>query len=261
MLIRSWNLYHGCTHPTGRRSYLQEIVDLAVADRPDVVLLQEVPAWALPYLGPWTGMHAVADVAQPPRAGPVPIPTEARSSADGARAGAPPVGLRGAGERDPPRRRPATRRARPPRAQPAGLPARAGAPARARPRRPPRVGEGAADLPSRPRRAGGRGAARRREPARDELAGRCARAGCRARARGCVGGRLRPRWGDGRPGRRLQRRRGRRPPRRVLEPGAGHRPPRRPGCGPGALRVWPDERRLRNGMLLSDHAPIELEIP
>jgi endonuclease/exonuclease/phosphatase family metal-dependent hydrolase len=27
------------------------------------------------------------------------------------------------------------------------------------------------------------------------------------------------------------------------------------------LRVWPDERRRRDGILLSDHAPIELEIP
>jgi endonuclease/exonuclease/phosphatase family metal-dependent hydrolase len=77
MLIRSWNLYHGNTRPMGRRSYLEEMVQLASADGPDVVLLQEVPAWALARLGSWSGMHAVGDVAQPPRLGPLPLPAEA----------------------------------------------------------------------------------------------------------------------------------------------------------------------------------------
>jgi endonuclease/exonuclease/phosphatase family metal-dependent hydrolase len=33
------------------------------------------------------------------------------------------------------------------------------------------------------------------------------------------------------------------------------------GAAPSPLRVWPDERRPRDGILLSDHPPVELEIP
>lgn len=76
MLIRSWNLFHGNTSPPRRHSYLAEMVRLASEDRPDVLLLQEVPAWALDRLGAWSGMTAVGDVAQRPRIGPVPIPAE-----------------------------------------------------------------------------------------------------------------------------------------------------------------------------------------
>lgn len=75
MLIRSWNLYHGNTCPPGPRSYLEEMVRLA-ADGADVVLLQEVPAWALAPLAEWSGMRVIADVAQQPRLGPLPIPAE-----------------------------------------------------------------------------------------------------------------------------------------------------------------------------------------
>jgi hypothetical protein len=32
------------------------------------------------------------------------------------------------------------------------------------------------------------------------------------------------------------------------------------GADPSAIHVWPDERRLVEGMLLSDHPPIELEL-
>lgn len=76
MLIRSWNLFHGNTCPPGRRSFLEEMVRLASADRPDLLLLQEVPAWALERLGRWSGLTSVADVAQRPRLGPLPIPAE-----------------------------------------------------------------------------------------------------------------------------------------------------------------------------------------
>jgi endonuclease/exonuclease/phosphatase family metal-dependent hydrolase len=34
------------------------MIRLATADRPDVLCLQEVPLWALPRLGRWSGMHA-----------------------------------------------------------------------------------------------------------------------------------------------------------------------------------------------------------
>jgi endonuclease/exonuclease/phosphatase family metal-dependent hydrolase len=76
VLIRSWNLFHGNSCPPGRTSYLEEMVRLASADHPDVLLLQEVPAWALGRLGGWSGMTAVADVAQRPRLGPLSIPAE-----------------------------------------------------------------------------------------------------------------------------------------------------------------------------------------
>jgi endonuclease/exonuclease/phosphatase family metal-dependent hydrolase len=73
MLVRSWNLFHGNSFPPDRRSHLEEMVRLATADRPDVLALQEVPVWALDRLAEWTGMTTVADVARRPRLGPVPI--------------------------------------------------------------------------------------------------------------------------------------------------------------------------------------------
>jgi endonuclease/exonuclease/phosphatase family metal-dependent hydrolase len=63
MLVRTWNLFHGNSVPPGRTAYLEEMVRLAVEDRPDVLLLQELPLWALPQLGSWTGMMPFAAVA------------------------------------------------------------------------------------------------------------------------------------------------------------------------------------------------------
>jgi endonuclease/exonuclease/phosphatase family metal-dependent hydrolase len=61
LLVRSWNLFHGNTVPPQRRAYLDEMVQLATADDPDVLCLQEVPAGALP-------QFTVGDVAARPRA-------------------------------------------------------------------------------------------------------------------------------------------------------------------------------------------------
>jgi endonuclease/exonuclease/phosphatase family metal-dependent hydrolase len=58
MLVRSWNLFHGNTLPPGRRSHLEEMIRLATEDRPDILCLQEVPVWALPRLSKWSGMTA-----------------------------------------------------------------------------------------------------------------------------------------------------------------------------------------------------------
>ena len=69
MLVRSWNLFHGNTLPPGRRSRLEEMVRLAVADRPDVLCLQEVPLWSLPKLTRWSGMTERHVVAQGARLG------------------------------------------------------------------------------------------------------------------------------------------------------------------------------------------------
>lgn len=70
--MRSWNVFHGNAQPPERRAFLEEMVRLASADQPDILCLQEVPAWALDRLAGWSGMTALADIAAPPRLGPVP---------------------------------------------------------------------------------------------------------------------------------------------------------------------------------------------
>jgi endonuclease/exonuclease/phosphatase family metal-dependent hydrolase len=58
VLIRSWNVYHGRSHPAGRRGFLRTAIEMASTDRPDVLCLQELPLWSLPYLESWSGMRA-----------------------------------------------------------------------------------------------------------------------------------------------------------------------------------------------------------
>jgi endonuclease/exonuclease/phosphatase family metal-dependent hydrolase len=67
VLIRSWNLFHGNTVPPGRREHLDEMISIATADDPDVLCVQEVPVWAL-------GRFTTGDVAARPSFGPLPIP-------------------------------------------------------------------------------------------------------------------------------------------------------------------------------------------
>jgi endonuclease/exonuclease/phosphatase family metal-dependent hydrolase len=64
LLVRSWNLFHGNTDPPTRRSHLREMVELAVADGPDVVCLQEVPVWAVPELERWSGLLSFPAIAR-----------------------------------------------------------------------------------------------------------------------------------------------------------------------------------------------------
>jgi endonuclease/exonuclease/phosphatase family metal-dependent hydrolase len=71
LVIRTWNLYHGRTHPKTGQTYLDQMVRLASLDAPDVVALQEVPLWALGRLERWSGMRAVWAVAVPNVLGPV----------------------------------------------------------------------------------------------------------------------------------------------------------------------------------------------
>lgn len=59
MLIRSWNVFHGRTSPPGRQVLLQEMIALATQDEPDALCLQELPLWALSRLERWSGMTAV----------------------------------------------------------------------------------------------------------------------------------------------------------------------------------------------------------
>jgi endonuclease/exonuclease/phosphatase family metal-dependent hydrolase len=58
VLIRSWNVYHGRSYPPGRRGYVEAAVRLASADRPDVLCLQELPLWSLRRLATWSGMQS-----------------------------------------------------------------------------------------------------------------------------------------------------------------------------------------------------------
>ena len=76
VLVRTWNLFHGNTKPPQRRAFLEEMVRLAVADEPDIVCLQEVPAWALPELDDWSGYASSGDVAARPVLGPFPSTAE-----------------------------------------------------------------------------------------------------------------------------------------------------------------------------------------
>jgi endonuclease/exonuclease/phosphatase family metal-dependent hydrolase len=69
VLIRSWNLFHGNTVPPQLAGFLDEMVRLATVDDPDVLCVQEVPAWAL---GQFTAGHLAAR----PALGPLPIPAE-----------------------------------------------------------------------------------------------------------------------------------------------------------------------------------------
>jgi endonuclease/exonuclease/phosphatase family metal-dependent hydrolase len=74
LLIRSWNVFHGNADPPRRRGYLRAMVELASADEPDVLCLQEVPIWAIPRLDGWSGMRAEAAVARLPLV-PAPLPS------------------------------------------------------------------------------------------------------------------------------------------------------------------------------------------
>jgi len=69
VLVRSWNLFHGNTVPPQRRSFLDEMLRLATADDPDVLCVQEVPVWAL-------DRFTAGDTAARPAFGPLPITSE-----------------------------------------------------------------------------------------------------------------------------------------------------------------------------------------
>jgi endonuclease/exonuclease/phosphatase family metal-dependent hydrolase len=65
-LIRTWNLFHGNADPPRRCGYLRAMVELAAADRPAVLCLQELPVWALPWIDDWSEMQRFAAITRPP---------------------------------------------------------------------------------------------------------------------------------------------------------------------------------------------------
>jgi endonuclease/exonuclease/phosphatase family metal-dependent hydrolase len=68
VLLRTWNVFHGNTVPPGRVNLLEEAVRLAASGDPTVVCLQELPLWSLEYMDDWSGMIALGKVAARPRA-------------------------------------------------------------------------------------------------------------------------------------------------------------------------------------------------
>jgi len=66
VLVRSWNLFHGNTDPPQRAAFLDEMLRVATFDQPDVLCAQEVPAWAL-------DRFTAGEVAAPPTFGPIRI--------------------------------------------------------------------------------------------------------------------------------------------------------------------------------------------
>jgi endonuclease/exonuclease/phosphatase family metal-dependent hydrolase len=66
VVVRTWNLFHGNTVPPQRDARLEEMVRLAAAGAPAAVCLQELPAWPLELLDDWSGMIAVSEVARRP---------------------------------------------------------------------------------------------------------------------------------------------------------------------------------------------------
>lgn len=72
LLVRTWNVFHGNAHPPRRTGFLHRMVELATADQPDVLCLQELPVWALRRIDSWSGMTSFGAVARPPfRLGPI----------------------------------------------------------------------------------------------------------------------------------------------------------------------------------------------
>jgi endonuclease/exonuclease/phosphatase family metal-dependent hydrolase len=76
VVIRTWNLFHGNTLPPGRTRHVEEMVRLVTEGEPDAVCLQEVPPWALERLGEWSGMQVFGEVAARPMVGPIPSTAE-----------------------------------------------------------------------------------------------------------------------------------------------------------------------------------------
>ena len=70
-LVRTWNVAHGRTTPPTRRLRLAEMVRAISAGGPWAVALQEVPLWALERLEEWSGMRAIGAVTKPALLGPL----------------------------------------------------------------------------------------------------------------------------------------------------------------------------------------------
>lgn len=66
LVVRTWNVFHGNADPPRRGGFLRQMVELVTGDDPDVVCLQELPVWALPRIDDWSGMRRYEVVTRPP---------------------------------------------------------------------------------------------------------------------------------------------------------------------------------------------------
>jgi endonuclease/exonuclease/phosphatase family metal-dependent hydrolase len=66
LILRSWNLFHGNAYPSRRQGFLRAMLEMINAGKVDIICLQELPVWSLSHLEAWTGMTCVAGVARPP---------------------------------------------------------------------------------------------------------------------------------------------------------------------------------------------------
>jgi endonuclease/exonuclease/phosphatase family metal-dependent hydrolase len=66
LLLRTWNVFHGNADPPRRAGYLRRMIEVVVRDGPDVICLQEVPVWALRRIEDWSGMRRFDAVTRPP---------------------------------------------------------------------------------------------------------------------------------------------------------------------------------------------------
>jgi hypothetical protein len=64
VLLRTWNVFHGNTVPIGHVNLLEQATRLAASGDPAVLCLQELPLWSLEYLDDWSGMPAIGAVAR-----------------------------------------------------------------------------------------------------------------------------------------------------------------------------------------------------
>ena len=66
LLVRSWNVFHGNAAPAAAQGLSSRDGRARDRRRPDVLCLQELPAWSLPRLDTWSGCTSDGAVARPP---------------------------------------------------------------------------------------------------------------------------------------------------------------------------------------------------
>jgi len=72
LVVRTWNVFHGNADPPRRAGFLRRMIELVARDGPDVICLQELPVWALPRIDDWSGMRRFEAVTRAPlRPGPL----------------------------------------------------------------------------------------------------------------------------------------------------------------------------------------------
>jgi endonuclease/exonuclease/phosphatase family metal-dependent hydrolase len=65
LVVRSWNVFHGNAHPPRRQGFLRQMLELITGGEPDLICLQELPVWSLDDLQSWTGMTVIPGICRP----------------------------------------------------------------------------------------------------------------------------------------------------------------------------------------------------